>query len=62
MLDRDVVEQFLNCKLADIEMPADIDRAALVEAFFGMSRTTTTNGSRTTLSPSLTTETLTGSG
>jgi hypothetical protein len=35
MLDRDVVEEFLNCKLKDleIEIPEDISNEQLVEAF-----------------------------
>jgi hypothetical protein len=33
MLDRNVVEEFLDCKLEDIEIPDDIDKQALVEAF-----------------------------
>lgn len=35
MLDRDVVKKFLNCQFEDIklEIPADISRDQLVEAF-----------------------------
>ncbi len=35
MLDRDVVEEFLDCKFEDLELeiPDDIDKKALVEAF-----------------------------
>jgi hypothetical protein len=33
MLDRDVVEEFLDCKLEDMEIPEDADKQALVEAF-----------------------------
>lgn len=35
MLDRDVVEELLDCKFKDLELelPEDIDRQALVEAF-----------------------------
>jgi len=35
MLDRRVVEEFLNCKLKDLELevPEDISKEALVEAF-----------------------------
>jgi len=35
MLDRDVVEEFLNCKLKEleIELPKDISKEQLVEAF-----------------------------
>jgi hypothetical protein len=35
MLDRDVVEDFLDCKLRElaIEIPLDIKKEALVEAF-----------------------------
>lgn len=33
MLDRDVVAEFLHCALEDMEVPEDIDRAKLVEAF-----------------------------
>lgn len=35
MLDRDVVEEFLDCKFEDLELeiPEDIDKKALVEAF-----------------------------
>jgi hypothetical protein len=32
-LDRDVVEEFLDCKLTDFEIPKDIDKETLVEAF-----------------------------
>lgn len=35
MLDRDVVEEFLDCKLKnmELEIPEDIDKKALTEAF-----------------------------
>ena len=33
MLDRDVVEEFLDCKLEGMEIPEDVDKQALVEAF-----------------------------
>ena len=33
MLDRDVVEEFLDCEFEDMEMPEDIDKEKLVEAF-----------------------------
>ena len=33
MLDRDVVEDFLDCELEDMEIPEDIDKKALTEAF-----------------------------
>ena len=33
MLDRDVVAEFLNCELEGVEIPEDIDRGKLVEAF-----------------------------
>ena len=35
MLDRDVVEEFLDCELKDMELeiPSDISKEALVEAF-----------------------------
>jgi len=33
MLDRDVVEEFLDCELEDIDIPEDISREQLVEAF-----------------------------
>jgi len=35
MLDRDVIEEFLDCKLkeAEIKIPRDIKKKALVEAF-----------------------------
>jgi len=33
MLDRDVVGEFLDCELEGIEIPEDISREALVEAF-----------------------------
>ena len=33
MLDRDVVEEFLDCELEDIEIPEDILKDDLVEAF-----------------------------
>ncbi len=35
MLDRDVVEEFLDCKFKDLELeiPEDIDKKTLVEAF-----------------------------
>lgn len=33
MLDRDVVEEFLDCELEDIEIPGDISKEQLVEAF-----------------------------
>lgn len=35
MLDRGVIEEFLSCEFADLrlEIPEDIDRHALVEAF-----------------------------
>ncbi len=33
MLDRDVVEEFLDCELEGIEIPADISKEQLVEAF-----------------------------
>ncbi len=35
MLDRDVVEEFLDCELEDIELeiPSDISKEQLVEAF-----------------------------
>jgi hypothetical protein len=33
MLDRDVVEEFLDCELEDMAVPEDIDRDKLVEAF-----------------------------
>lgn len=35
MLDRDVVEEFLDCRLEEleIEIPGDIKKEALVEAF-----------------------------
>jgi len=33
MLDRGVVEEFLDCELEDIEIPEDINKDALVEAF-----------------------------
>ena len=33
MLDRDVVGELLECELEDLEIPEDIDREALIEAF-----------------------------
>ena len=35
MLDRQVINEFLNCRFCDLdlEVPLDIDREALVEAF-----------------------------
>ncbi len=33
MLDRVVVKEFLDCELEDLEIPEDISRDALVEAF-----------------------------
>ena len=33
MLDRDVVAEFLDCEFEDMEVPEDIDREKLVEAF-----------------------------
>ena len=33
MLDRDVVGEFLDCELEGMEIPEDISREALVEAF-----------------------------
>ena len=33
MLDRDAVEEFLDCELEDIEIPEDISKEQLVEAF-----------------------------
>ncbi|MBM3155476.1 MAG: hypothetical protein FJ008_09165 [Chloroflexi bacterium] len=33
MLDRDVVGELLVCELEDMEVPEDVDRQALVEAF-----------------------------
>jgi len=33
MLDRDVVGEFLDCEFEDMEVPEDIDKGALVEAF-----------------------------
>jgi hypothetical protein len=33
MLDRDVVEEFLDCELEGIEIPEDIPKEQLVEAF-----------------------------
>ena len=33
MLDRTVVEEFLDCKLKGLEIPGDIPKEALVEAF-----------------------------
>ena len=33
MLDRDVVEEFLNCELDGIEIPGDISKEQLAEAF-----------------------------
>ena len=33
MLDRGVVEEFLDCELEDIEIPEDIDKDKLIEAF-----------------------------
>ncbi len=33
MLDRDVVKEFLDCQLRDLEIPEDISRDAVVEAF-----------------------------
>jgi len=33
MLDRQVVKEFLDCELEDLEIPEDISRDALVEAF-----------------------------
>lgn len=33
MLDRDVVGEFLDCEFEDMEVPEDIDKDALVEAF-----------------------------
>lgn len=33
MLDRDVVEEFLDCELEDIDIPEDISKEQLVEAF-----------------------------
>ena len=33
MLDRDVVEQFLDCELEGIDIPEDISKKQLVEAF-----------------------------
>jgi len=33
MLDRGVVKEFLDCELQEIEIPEDISREALVEAF-----------------------------
>jgi hypothetical protein len=46
MLDRDVVEEFLDCKLKDleIEIPEDISKEQLVETFVSMSRMITTSG------------------
>jgi len=36
MLDRDVVEEFLDCKLEELELkiPKDISKEQLVEAFY----------------------------
>lgn len=33
MLDRQVVKEFLDCQLSDIEIPEDIPKDALVETF-----------------------------
>ena len=33
MLARDAVEEFLDCKLEGMEIPEDVDKQALVEAF-----------------------------
>ncbi len=33
MLDRDVVEEFLDCELEGIEIPGDISKEQLAEAF-----------------------------
>jgi hypothetical protein len=33
MLDRDVVEQFLDCEFEELEIPKDISKEQLVEAF-----------------------------
>ncbi len=33
MLDRQVVKEFLDCELEDLEIPEDISEDALVEAF-----------------------------
>jgi len=33
MLDRAVVKEFLDCELKDLEIPADISKDALLEAF-----------------------------
>jgi len=33
MLDRDVVEEFLDCELEGIEIPKDISKEQLAEAF-----------------------------
>jgi len=33
MLDRDVVEEFLDCELEGIDIPANISKEQLVEAF-----------------------------
>lgn len=33
MLDRDVVKEFLDCQFEDVEIPEDIDKGKLVEAF-----------------------------
>ena len=33
MLDRDVVEEFLDCQLEELEIPKDISKEQLVEAF-----------------------------
>ena len=33
MLDREVVKEFLECKLKDLEIPEDIPKDVLVEAF-----------------------------
>jgi hypothetical protein len=33
MLDRDVVEEFLDCEFEELEIPKDISKEQLVEAF-----------------------------
>ena len=33
MLDRGVVEEFLDCEFEDMEIPEDVDKDKLVEAF-----------------------------
>ena len=34
MLDRQVINKFMDCKLEGIEIPADVPKEALVEAFY----------------------------